>query len=159
MAGSPIPPALLAFWQVIGGVDLVWDYAGGDEVPRLYPGQEIDLDDKDPLSIDGPSVAGWLVEEWKDQIDGVHSELRDPFSLYLAPDYLHKANISGGAPYGIELPTLLADPPFTSEENLSFVEYLRYVMRWAGFAKLEAHADSPGVRDFVKSFTRGFEPF
>ena len=40
----------------------------------------------------------------------VDPELDDPCNLDLAPDNKHKAKISGGSPYGIELPCLGTDP-------------------------------------------------
>jgi hypothetical protein len=57
----------------------------------------------------------------------VAPELDDPCNLDLAPDYKHKANISGGSPYGIELPCLGADPIFVHDEHsFPLVDYLRF---------------------------------
>ena len=87
----------------------------------------------DPLCVDSPGEVTRLFEEWEDQRLGVNPEFADPFNLDLAPDYLHKANISGGGPYGIELPFLGADPIFVNEvHELPFVDYLRLCFRWAG---------------------------
>jgi hypothetical protein len=87
-------------------------------------------------------------------------ELDDPCNLDLAPDCLHKANISGRAPYGIELPYLGADPVFVHEEHgLAFVDYLRLAFRWGGFPRLERHAHDADVRKFVVDMTRETEPF
>ena len=81
-------------------------------------------------------------------------------SLDLAPDYLHKANTSGGAPYRIELPFFGADPDFVNEAHeLPFVDYLRLCFRWAGFPRLEGHADRPNVREFLQMMGNGLERF
>jgi hypothetical protein len=158
--GEPLPASLQAFWEIVGGIDFVWDYddGGEDEVPSL----EVDLDmvEMDPLSIDPPAFAEGLFEEWEHRRHGVQPELVDPCELVLAPDYLHKANISGGPPYGMELPFRGADPVFLNEEHkLPFVDYLRLCFRWGGFPHLERHANQPDVRAFVARMCDGIEPF
>jgi len=40
-----------------------------------------------------------------------------PIQLGPGAGFLHKANISGGGPYGIELPFLGADPDFVNEAH------------------------------------------
>jgi hypothetical protein len=84
----------------------------------------------------------------------------DPFNLDLAPDNLHKVNISGGGPYGTELPFLAADPVFANEAHeLPFVDYLRLCFRWAGFPRLERYEERPDVREFLEVMSKGLEPF
>jgi hypothetical protein len=101
-----------------------------------------------------------VFEEWEDQQSGIDPELVDPFSLVLSPDHLHKANISGGGPYGIELPFLGVDPIFANEAHgLPFVDYLRLCFRWAGFPRLERYTDRPDVREFLLVMGEGLEPF
>ena len=157
---SPIPPSLLAFWRVVGGVDLVWDYNTEEPPPAILPTVSLDLDALDPLYIDAPGHVEHVFEKWEDHIKTTHPDLLDPFSLDLAPDYLHKANISGGAPYGVDLPFLGADPIFQNESHqLAFVDYLRHCLRWAGFGLLHRHANESGVKQLIAEFTEGFEPF
>lgn len=152
-----LPVSLRAFWEVVGGINFVWDYERGD-APDL--GVDLPMDEMDPLCVDPPAVVTHLFEEWEEQSAGVDPELADPFNLDLAPDYLHKANISGGGPYGIELPFLGADPVFANEAHaLPFVDYLRLCFRWAGFPLLERHADRPDVREFLAVMSKGLEPF
>jgi hypothetical protein len=68
--------------------------------------------------------------------------------------------ISGGAPYGVDLPFAGADPVFEGERHgLPFVDYLRLCLRWAGFPGLEAHASDARVSDLVARLTEGFVPF
>ena len=52
-----------------------------------------------------------------------------PFVLPLAPDRLHKENVSGGEPYGIILPDGCADGLFVGETTMPFVSYLNWVFR------------------------------
>jgi len=118
------------------------------------------MDALDPLCLDAPDMVTRLFEEWKHQRADMDPELADPFEVVLAPDYYHKANISGGAPYAIELPFHGADPIFANEAHaLPFVDYLRLCFRWGGFSRLDRHADRSDVRDFVKTMTRDIEPF
>jgi hypothetical protein len=61
-----------------------------------------------------------------------------PFVLPLAPDHLHKENVSGGAPYGIMLPDGCADGLFVAETTMPFVSYLDWVFRNGGFPRSTA---------------------
>ena len=105
LAGVPVPPALAAFWRIVGQVDLVprelWDAPFPDGVPEQ-------LAIADPLEIIDPTTAWFSVEEWQEQSAGLHPEIAGPLELDIAADYLHKANISGGSPYSVWLPTRLS---------------------------------------------------
>ena len=94
--GAALPVSLRAFWEVVGGINFVWDYERGD-APDL--GVNLPMDEMDPLCVDAPEEVTRLFEEWEERRSGVDPELADPFNLDLAPDYLHKANTSGGGPY------------------------------------------------------------
>lgn len=160
--GELLPVSLEAFWETVGGVDFVWNYDDGDDDAPTPPGLGVDLDmtEMDPLAVDPPATAEWQFEEWEDRRSGVHPELLDPYDLNLAPDHLHKANISGGPPYGVELPFRGADPIFVNEAHgLPFVDYMRLCFRWGGFPRLERHADRSDVRAFVARMCEGLEPF
>lgn len=65
-------------------------------------------------------------------------ELAGQFALPVAPDALHKANFSGGAPYGVLVPDGSADGTFRFDDGLllPFVEYLRLTFRSGGFPGL-----------------------
>jgi hypothetical protein len=126
---APLPPALRAFWEKVGGVDLVWNYRNDQPAPDLGP--DLPMVEMDPLYVAPPEEVTYLLAEWEERRSTVDPELDDPCNLDLAPDYLHKANVSGGAPYGIELPHLGADPVFVNEEHrLPFIDYLRIAFRW-----------------------------
>jgi hypothetical protein len=157
-SGAPLPPSLVVFWTMVGGIDFVWNYDRAEPAPDL--GLGLALLELDPLHVCPPAHTAYLPKEWKERRSEVDPDLDDPWNLDLAPDYLHKANYSGGGPYGIELPYLGADPVFVNESHgLPFVDYLRLAFRWGGFPRLERHADKTGVRDFVAEMTRELEPF
>jgi len=152
ISGAPIPPTLLTFWKVVGGINLVWDYRSEEPVPDL--GVALPMDEMDPLCVDAPSVVIDEIEEWE-----IHEGNR-AFRIYLAPDDLHKTNVSGGPPYAILVPFDGADPVFANERHeLPFLDYLRLAFKWAGFPGLEDYAERPDVRRFVERFGHGLEPF
>ena len=158
ITGAPLPLSLRAFWEVVGGINFVWNYDSDEDCPDF--GLELPLDELDPLCVDPPEAATGQFDEWEDQRAGVDPELWDPIELSLAPDSLHKANISGGPPYGIELPFLGVDPIFANEDHrLPFVDYLRMCFRWAGFPGLAEHAGRPDVMRFVETMRKDIEPF
>jgi hypothetical protein len=157
-AGAPLPPSLHAFWEVVGGINFIWNYELDEDHPDLCA--QLEIEDLDPLCVDPAGSVGWQFDEWEDQRKGVDPELWDPLELSLSPDFLHKANISGGPPYGIELPFLGADPIFANEAHgLPFVDYLRLSIRWGGFPGLSAFAENPEVIRFVEAMTKDVEPF
>lgn len=159
LTGAPLPPALRAFWEVVGGIDFVWDYQGDDEPPDL--GVELDQEDLDALSIGSAENLGGAIERWHDEnSDLLDPDLAEPFFVDLAPDRLTKANISGGGPYGVELPFAGADPRFGNEEwSAPLVDYLRSAVRWGGFPGLAQHPDQKAVKRLLAKLTPGLEPF
>lgn len=55
------------------------------------------------------------------------------FEVPVAPDYLHKANVSGGMPYGLAVPNPAADGLLLWEPHqTTFVNYLRIAFRMGG---------------------------
>ena len=113
---GPLPLSLTAFWQEVGAVDLV----------GMHPAWP---DGLDPLVVDPP--VGPLSDLYDEE---------EGFFAALAPDDLHKDNVSGGDPYGLQLPNPSADFMFMYERHdLLFVPYLRLaILRWGGFPGLEA---------------------
>ena len=80
--------------------------------------------------------------------------------LELAPDSLHKADVSGGPAYGIALPFWGADPILANEAHaLPFTDYLRLCFRWGCFPLLARHAEREDVQSFVAEIGRDLEPF
>jgi hypothetical protein len=153
--GAPIPASLDAFWTIVGGIDCVWDYRDGSEAPNLGVG--VPMVEMDPLCIDRARDAVTQLDAWQEQ--GEDGSDLGPATLDLAPDSLHKANVSGGA-YGIDPLFPGADPIFVGEEHgLPFVDYLRLAFRWGGFPRLERHAGRPDVQTFVREMTAGMIGF
>jgi hypothetical protein len=133
LTGTAVPPALSAFWRVVGPVDLVprdyWEAPFPDGVPE-------ELAVADPLEVIDLSEAWFGVEEWQKERDRLHPEIAGPLEVIISADYLHKANISGGSPYSAWLPCTGADPLVREEEHaLSFTGYLRLAFAGKGFVR------------------------
>jgi hypothetical protein len=144
LAGS-IPLSLEAFWSVVGSVDFV----------GRRPGWPSGLD---PIVV-GPAAGA--LEEWENwdawrEEDG--EEEVGPFIAPIAPDALHKDNVSGGEPYGLALPNPAADGRLENEAHgLMFVEYLRLaILEWGGLPGLPDTRDPPPE---LRALAEGLEPF
>jgi len=158
ISGAPVPPTLLAFWRVVGGINWVWDYKASVAQPSL--GFDLPPEEHDALCLDAPGDISYLLDEWIDEKARYEPDLLHPFRIDLAPDDFHKANISGGGPYCIKVPFPGADPLFEDERHeLPFLDYLRLAFRWAGFPGLDRHAERCDVQDFVARFGKDLLPF
>ncbi len=116
-----LPLSLVAFWQEVGSVDFV----------GRHPSWPNSLD---PLVVySSESVLAEL-----EMMEGEQDE-SDEIQATLAPDDLHKDNVSGGEPYAAALPNKSADFHLLNERhNLLFVSYLRLaILRWGGFPGLD----------------------
>lgn len=143
---GPLPVALAAFWNVVGSIDLLPPYSSGDD----YGYGECSLEDEgislialDPLSIEGVD-ADRMVDDYEE----IWEESQDdddevqPLVFSVAPDFLHKQNISGGSPYEIELPPMnvfdALDPDVLNEvHDTTLVGYLRVCFEYGGFPLLK----------------------
>jgi hypothetical protein len=120
---GPLPLSLVAFWQEVGAVDLV----------GMHPSW---LNGLDPLVVDPPEGALSFLFDG----EGSEGEIEGAgWFAGLAPDDLHKDNVSGGDPYGVHLPDPSADFRLLYERHgLLFVPYLRLaILRWGGFPGLD----------------------
>lgn len=95
---------------------------------------------EDPLP--DPLVVQPYFDEWEEAAEYAGEEC-SPTELSLAPDDLHKANISGGDPYGMKIPDPAADAIFTDRNRLLFVDYLRLAFQWGGFPGWAGHSKRP----------------
>ncbi len=155
LSGAPVPPALSAFWRIVGGIDLVpW---GKQELPQPLPARLIHLD---PLEIDSSRIVRYTIDEWRSQNEGVHREIALPIELHLSADSLHKADISGGAPYSIWLPSTSADPIVHDEpHDLRFTDYLRLAFAEAGFVLRREPPVDAEAEAWLASLELELEPF
>lgn len=100
--GSPIPPILTMFWELVGGISLV-DIQSYQHT-AFWKAQNLTGPSHfcDGLYIEACSD-DWVAhicddfQDWQDY----RSEDEPGYLLELSPDGYHKDNISGGAPYGV----------------------------------------------------------
>jgi hypothetical protein len=127
---GPIPMAVSSWVRLVGDVWLVgthpsWvESSGADPLVieiegTRYPGASM----RDFFDSEFEAWQDWTTED--DEAGG--------FVLPLAPDRLHKANISGGNPYGVRVPDATAEGLFVGEVAMPFVAYLNWVFRNGGF--------------------------
>ncbi len=121
-----IPLAIKLFWLRVGSVDLSGfhpDWVGCD-----YP---------DPLIVFPPSYALYELDEFlEDRNERIAAG--QPYVISVSPDFLHKANVSGGLPYSVSVPAEKDDPPLNCEwHQVSFMEYLHLALKFGGFPGLE----------------------
>lgn len=128
---GPLPLTLVSWIKHIGDVWLVGTHPDWQESVEADPlvVQAEGLHDPDS------PIRDYFTGEWNAWQEDADDPKRPPFILSLAPDYLHKANMSGGGPYGMLLPDDCADGIFRAELGSPFVEYLNWVFRRAGFPR------------------------
>ena len=128
-----LPLSLRSWYEEVGQVNLV------GRNPRW--GYEL----ADPLVVDAPiEFVQSEYDQWSED-RGTEWD-QGPFTIDIAPDYLHKANISGGPPYALAVPNAAADGLLLWEAHeTTFVNYLRTAFRWAGLPGWDRAAGNLGT--------------
>ena len=117
--------------------------------PKPAPPQADEAGLPDPLVV-------YTIEELLYQLaDREPDDGEGTVELVIAPDDLHKADISGDA-YYLRLPDARADFRFGDWHRGGFVDYLRAVFRWGGFPGWERAANPP--RAEIAALTEGLLP-
>ena len=155
---GPIPLSLRTWYEVVGPVSFMGSH------PRLsfydsFVSTSSNPIYSDPLVIDPlrnppPSFYADLIfnDTGEDTSD-------PPYTIWLAPDAIHKANQSGGGPTQIMVPNPAMDAPLISDDwdGVLFVNYLRTCFQWGGFPGLRLLPDPP--MEEIDFLTRGLLPF
>lgn len=124
-----IPMAVSSWLRLVGDVWLVgthpeWpESSAADPLVLQLEGSSRRTSVRDFYSME---LDAW--REWSGEDPGA-----DGFVLPVAPDHLHKANVSGGDPYGFRLPDATAEGFFVGDVAMPFVAYLNQVFRLGGF--------------------------
>lgn len=89
----------------------------------------------DPLVVEiSKDYIAYLHNEWTYRIEDEGIENVGPFKIDFSPDYIHKANISGGLPYEISADCPVVDSLVLNERTCtSFTNYIRQSLLWGGF--------------------------
>ena len=134
-----IDERLQAIERAIGPIPLLLDVwlldIGGVNLTGTHPSWQFEF--TDALVVE--SLIDEVVDEHRDREKTGWYELAGAtrFPLALSPDYKHKADVSGGAPYSIGLPNPGVDAYWegdTLHPQMWFIDYLRTtLLDWGGF--------------------------
>ncbi len=127
---GPVPMTLLSWVRLVGDVWLVGTHPQWPTSSSADP-LVIELEGSRYASASIRNYFEGEREAWHEW--GALEPVAGPFVLPLAPDRLHKENVSGGPPYGIVLPDGCVDGLFIGETTMPFVSYLNWVFRNGGF--------------------------
>ena len=126
---GPVPLTVSSWVRIVGDVWLVGTHPEWEQSAAA-----------DPLVIEveglrwpGGSIRDYFQSELEVWQESQTASDADVFVLPVAPDQLHKDNVSGGGPYGFRLPDASADALFVGEVAMPFVDYLNGVFRAGGF--------------------------
>jgi hypothetical protein len=136
LARGPMPMSMRAWYEEVGGVSLM----GSHPVLNPQPANENNL--PDPL----------VMCRMEDLMEQCTEREDDDLQLMLAPDALHKADISGDA-YYLSLPDRGADFVFDDGKGATFVNYLRRAFAWGGFPGWEEAHNPP--RELIAQLSEG----
>lgn len=163
--GGTFPLSLRAWWEEVGEVNLCgyhpdWSERSGCD-PLLVCTSDLSL-------LEGEGEEYSFFPAIDDGLDkGTEADLAFAIEngllrVVVAPDELHKENVSGGDPYTIRVPCAVADRRLDNFWlDVTFVEYLRLCFRWGGFpgfARLRAHERDKMPREHLDLLTRDLLP-
>ena len=136
-----LPLSLRAWFEQVGQVNL----------NGSHPDWTVEYPFPDPLVVEAPvDYVRSEYEAWSSD-RGTEWDSGSTFALPIAPDYLHKANLSGGMPYGLAVPNPAADGLVLWElHQTTFVNYLRIAFAaggMPGWLRQPASAEPSGRPD------------
>jgi hypothetical protein len=158
--GAPVPPALAAFWRVVGSIDFVPGPGSSPWPDRTEPARVPEgLGDLDPLEIRGGVYLRRELDSWRGDDKTVHPEAAF-MDFGLCRDSALKQGYSG-ATIPVFLPFAGADPVVEDGAALSLTDYLRKAFAGKGFLEDYRDLDATGrEQDEMRSWLDSvdFEP-
>lgn len=151
-----LPLSLRALYETVGEIDLRESFTRKSRtiltVEKLVKG--LSWAYSDALVVFPVAAAIEEYHEWQSFVEVDGPEEAGPFQVPIAPDALHKANVSGGAPYGIKMPNegmdgLLLEGDEEEWHHTTFVNYLRICFKWGGFPgweRFQGHPSFPATQ-------------
>jgi hypothetical protein len=126
-AVGSVPRALKLFWLRVGSVNFSGHHPSWRGCEYL-----------DQLVVFPPSVALEELEQFLS--DREERERADfPYSVPIAPDIFHKADVSGGPPYSLAVPATADDPPvLNAVPPATFLGHVERALAYGGFPGLAA---------------------
>jgi hypothetical protein len=128
---GPVPLVLSSWLRLVGDVWLVGTHPAWPELSGADP-LVIELEGSRYPDTEITEYFANEHEAWEEE--AAHDSTAGSFLLPVSPDRLHKANLSGGQPYGFQIPCSDADGIFATPAEMSFVSYLNFIFENGGFA-------------------------
>jgi hypothetical protein len=152
-----LPISFQAWMLEVGSVNLMGSHPEWPKTGYAFENETNDVTYADPLVVEtSQSYFQYLHDEWLGAVEESGVGEVGPFSVDFAPDYFHKANISGGAPYALPAAAPAVDALVLYERGcVSFMRHVREAFWWAGFPGF-AYQDEP-VKGFVGRLRVGLE--
>jgi len=131
--GGVLPLSLRYWYQLVGPVNWMGWHEALNPKKGPHCGDPLVMDPYRESAEDAARLFG-------DPEGGLPLE----FDLWLAPDALHKNNVSGGSPYAMRVPDASADANLLYEWSAdTLVSYLRRSFEWGGFPEWKGRRDAP----------------
>ncbi|MBO1738232.1 hypothetical protein [Leifsonia sp. TF02-11] len=140
---GPIPLVIESWMRLVGDVWFVGSHPEWDEAAEADP-FVIELEGGRYANVRIEDYWASEYEAWKERV--AEDATAERFVLPVAPDRLHKSNVSGGEPYGVRLPDACADGVFVAEAEVSFVAYLNQVFANGGFPAQTGGANEAEIK-------------
>lgn len=127
-----IPISLQAWLLEVGNVNLTGSLLTWRRPAYVFNNEKNDCQNiiyTDPLVVEiSRDYVDYLYTEWGERKE------QGPFLIDIAPDHIHKANISGGLPYMVESNRPIVDSILYNERHCTtFTGYIRRAIYWRGF--------------------------
>lgn len=135
--GIFLPLAFEAWLLEVGSINLIGTHPNWFKPAYFYDGNLIadNILYTDPLVVEfNEDYLRYLYDEWNSTKASVEQDKKIPFRIDISPDYLHKANISGGMPYELDTEKPTVDDVLLNERHATtFIGYIRQALIWKGF--------------------------
>ncbi|HRJ78521.1 MAG: hypothetical protein HUU03_05205 [Planctomycetaceae bacterium] len=134
--GIFVPLSVQAWMIEVGCVNLCGSHPNWPKATYAKEGTSThDVVYTDPFVVEvTPEYISYLIDER----DSAPELAAEPFLLDVAPDHLHKANISGGTPYAVDASFPQVEPLLLYERHCtSFTDYVRRSIAWSGFPGMD----------------------
>lgn len=141
---GPLPLSIRMWYEVVGTVCFMGSHSKLSYMDSFDSGASNPFY-SDPLVIN--PIKDPPLPFYADMVfDYTGEETTDPpYGIWLAPDAIQKANMSGGGPTIIMVPNPAMDSPLVSEQwdGVLFMNYMRQCFQWGGFPGLRDGLDYP----------------
>ncbi len=148
---GPLPLTIVEWIETVGDVNLVGNHPEWPDPDMITDALVVEFElrgyaDRGP-GWDAKEYFQSELERWQADVAEYGQKEIGSFLLPFAPDAYHKANVSGGGPYGIYLPDGSVDATCRiNGRDISFVEYLRECFASGGFPGAPSLPQIPSLR-------------